>query len=72
MLRSDLYDYNVAYIAVKKRITAAGTSNDSIRNKKYNCSGPLEFKSHTVGYQSNKKLLHHYQHSKNQLNSRIH
>ena len=36
MLRSDLYDYNVAYIAVKKRITAAGTSNDSIKNKKYN------------------------------------
>ena len=27
------------------------------------------FKSQSVGYQSNKKLLRHYQHSKNQPNS---
>ena len=28
---------------------------------------PPAFKSQRVGYQSNQKLLHHYQHSKNQL-----
>ena len=31
-------------------------------NKKYNCSGLPAFKSQSVGYQSNQKLLHHYQH----------
>ena len=31
-------------------------------NKKYNCSGPPAFKSQNVGYQSNQKLLHNYQH----------
>ena len=30
------------------------------------------FKSQRVGYQSNQKLLHHYQHSRNQLNPEIH
>ena len=30
--------------------------------KKYNCSGTPAFKSQRVGYQSNQKLLHHYQH----------
>ena len=38
-------------------------------NKKYNCSGPQAFKSQGVGYQSNQKLLHHFLHSKHQLNS---
>ena len=36
---------------------------------KYDCSGASTFKSQRVGYQSNKKLLYHYQHSKNHLNS---
>ena len=40
-----------------------------IKNRKYNWSVPLAFKSQRVGYQSNQKLLHHYQHSKYQLNS---
>ena len=38
-------------------------------NKKCNCSGPPTFISERAGYQSNQKLLHHYQYSKNQLNS---
>ena len=41
-------------------------------NKKYNCSGPLAFKSQKVEYQSNQKLPHHYQHENNQPNSYIH
>ena len=41
-------------------------------NKKYNCNGPLAFKSQRVAYQSNQKLLHHCQHSNNQLNSYSH
>ena len=40
-------------------------------NKKYSFTGPLGFKSQRVGYQSNQKLLYHYQHSRNQLNSEI-
>ena len=44
----------------------------TISNKKYNCSRPPEFKSKRVRYQSNQKLLHHYQNSKNQLNLSIH
>ena len=32
------------------------------KSKKYNCSGSSAFKSQRVGYQSNQKLLHHYQH----------
>ena len=28
-------------------------------SKKYNCCGPLAFKSQRVAYQSNQKLLHH-------------
>ena len=36
--------------------------------KKNNCNGPLVFKSQRVGYPPIQKLLHHYQHSKNQLN----
>ena len=39
------------------------------QNKNYNCNGPPAFKSQKVGYQSNEKLLHHYQHLKNHLNS---
>ena len=39
---------------------------------KYNCSGPTAFKSQRVGYQSNQKLLPHYQHYNNQLYSNIH
>ena len=38
-------------------------------NRKYICNGPPAFKSQTVGYQSNQKLLHHSRHAKNQLNS---
>ena len=30
---------------------------------------PQHLKVKTIQYQSNRKLLHHYQHSKNQLNS---
>ena len=30
---------------------------------------PQHFKSQRVGYQSNQKLMHYYQHSKNQPNS---
>ena len=41
----------------------------SNKNKKYNYNGPLAFKSQRVGYQTNQKLLHHYYHTKNQLNS---
>ena len=37
-------------------------------NKKYNFSRPPVLRQR-VGYQSNQKLMHHYQHSKNQLNS---
>ena len=38
------------------------SGSDSIANKKYNCSGSPAFKSQRVGYQSNQKLMHHYQH----------
>ena len=37
-------------------------------NKKYNFSRPPLLRQR-VGYQSNQKLMHHYKHSKNQLNS---
>ena len=40
-------------------------------NNKCSCCGHLTFKSQRVGYQPNQNLLHHYQHSKNQLNSPI-
>ena len=45
--------------------------NDNDNYNKYNCSGPLPFKSQTyrVRYQSNQELIHHYQHEKNQLNT---
>ena len=36
---------------------------------KNNCSGTPTFKSQRAAYQPNHKLLHHYQHLKNQLNS---
>ena len=32
-------------------------------NKKNNCSGAPAFVSQRVGFQSNQKLLHNYQHS---------
>ena len=35
-----------------------------IKSNRYNCSGPPAFKSQRVGYQSNQKSLHHYQHQK--------
>ena len=38
----------------------------------HNFSGSAAFKSQRVGYKSNQKLLHHYQHSNNQFNSYIH
>ena len=38
----------------------------------YSLSGPPAFKSQRVRYQSNQKLLHHYQHQNNQLYSYIH
>ena len=41
-------------------------------NKKYNFSGPPAFKRQRVEYQSNQKLLHHYQHLNIQPNSYIH
>ena len=34
MIREQLCDYRDAYIAVKGRITLAGTNNDNIRKKK--------------------------------------
>ena len=37
------------------------------KNMNYNCSGPPVFKIESVGYQFNKKLLHHYQHSNNSI-----
>ena len=40
----------------------AMSGSDIIVNKKYNCSGCPAFKSQRVGYQSNQKLMHHYQH----------
>ena len=43
-----------------------------LSNKKYNCSGPLAFKSQKVEYQSNQKLPHRYRHENNQPNSYIH
>ena len=41
-------------------------------NKKYNFSRPPAFKRQRVEYQSNQKLLHHYQHLNIQPNSYIH
>ena len=43
-----------------------------VTKKKYNCSELPAFKGQRVGYQSNQKLLHHYQHLNNKLNSYIH
>ena len=49
---------------------------DEPKINKYSCSGLTVFKSQRVKrvkkYYSNQKLLHHYQHSKYQLNSYIH
>ena len=39
-----------------------------IKRKSY-CSGPPAFKCQRVGHGSTQNLLHHYQHSQNQLNS---
>ena len=41
----------------------------SLWPNKYNCSGLPVLKSQSIGYQSKKKLLYHYQYSKNQFNS---
>ena len=43
--------------------------NRNIRKKKYNGTEPSAFKRQEVWHPSHQKLLHHYQHSKNQLNS---
>ena len=42
----------------------------SLKKSKYNCLGPPAFTNqrHWVGYESNKKLLHHYQLAKSQRN----
>ena len=49
--------------------TPALTGYSCKENKEYNCSGSPAFKSQRVGHPSNQKLLDHYLHSKNQLNS---
>ena len=38
-------------------------------NKTYNCSGPPAFKRQRARCQSNQKLMHHYEHLNNQLDS---
>ena len=45
MLRSDLYDYSDAYIAVKGRISAAGIDNANRRNKKLTLKNNAPFRS---------------------------
>ena len=47
MLRSDLYDYSDAYIAVKGRISAAGIDNANRRNKKLTLKNNAPFRSCT-------------------------
>ena len=42
-----------------------------IINLKYNCSGPLTFKRQRAEYQSNQKVLHHYQHLNSHQQSAI-
>ena len=41
MLRSNLCDYNDAYIVVKERITAEGDNDDKARNKKLIFNAPF-------------------------------
>ena len=74
MAVSTTYDKNSWYWQDENQIsdTKSNMSEEQIssnKNKKYNYNGPLAFKSQRVGYQTNKKLLHHYYHAKNQLNS---
>ena len=45
MLRSDLYDYSDAYIAVKGRIGATGIDNANRRNKKLTLKNNAPFRS---------------------------
>ena len=45
MLRSDLYDYSDAYIAVKGRIGATGIDNANRRNKKLTFKNNAPFRS---------------------------
>ena len=53
----------------KTRSTTAVDQQHLKVYKKYNCSGTPAFKSQSVGYLYNQKILHYYQHSKYQLNS---
>ena len=48
-------------------INVFGYENKEKQEVKLQCTP--EIKSQRLGYQYNQKLLHHYQHSKNQLNS---
>ena len=45
MLRSDLYDYSDAYIAVKGRIGVTGIDNANRRNKKLTLKNNAPFRS---------------------------
>ena len=45
MLRSDLYDYGDAYIAVKGRISVTGIDNANRRNKKLTLKNNAPFRS---------------------------
>ena len=45
MLRSDLCDYNDAYIFVKGRITVEGNNDDKTRNKKLIFKSNAQFRS---------------------------
>ena len=45
VLRSDLYDYSDAYIAVKGRIGATGIDNANRRNKKLTLKNNAPFRS---------------------------
>ena len=45
MLRSDLYDYGDAYIAVKGRISVTGIDNANRRNKKLTFKNNAPFRS---------------------------
>ena len=62
---SDIFISNAVKI-----ITISGIIR-SLKKDKCNCIGPPTFQSqrYRVGYQSNQKLLHLYQHVKNELSS---
>ena len=70
LVQKTLHDFND-----RKHIqnrTLKRSSNFIIITRNTTAMDPRHLKSRIsqrVGYQSNKKLLHHYQHSKNQLDS---